>query len=214
MGEVYRATDTKLGRDVALKVLPAEMASSPERLERFQREAKALATLDHPGVVGVYSVEEADGVHFLTMQLVEGEPLDRVVPEGGLPGEAGPRDRHGPGRGAGRRSRQGHRPPGPEARQRHGDEGRTGQGPGFRAGQDHPGRRRGRPRLGDGHRRPDPRGRGDGDGAVHVPGAGFGPEGRPADRHLLTGHPALRDGDGTSALPGSLLGRARLGHSA
>jgi TolB-like protein/Tfp pilus assembly protein PilF len=84
MGTVYRATDTKLGRDVALKVLPAEMASSRERLERFQREAKALAALDHPGVVSVYSVEEADGVHFLTMQLVEGQPLDGVVPEGGL----------------------------------------------------------------------------------------------------------------------------------
>jgi serine/threonine protein kinase/Tfp pilus assembly protein PilF len=83
MGEVYRATDTKLGREVALKVLPAEMAASPERLERFQREAKALAALDHPGIVTVYSVEEADGVHFLTMQLVEGQPLDRVIPEGG-----------------------------------------------------------------------------------------------------------------------------------
>jgi non-specific serine/threonine protein kinase len=85
MGEVYRATDTKLGRDVALKVLPAEMASNPERLERFQREAKALAALDHPGVVSVYSVEEAGGVHFLTMQLVEGQSLDRLIPEGGLP---------------------------------------------------------------------------------------------------------------------------------
>jgi TolB-like protein/lipopolysaccharide biosynthesis regulator YciM len=84
MGEVYRATDTKLGREVALKVLPAEMASSPERLERFQREAKALAALDHSGVVSVYSVEEWGGVHFLTMQLVEGQPLDRVLPEGGL----------------------------------------------------------------------------------------------------------------------------------
>ena len=59
MGEVYRATDTKLGREVALKVLPAEMAASPERLERFRREAKALAALDHPGVVGVHSVETA-----------------------------------------------------------------------------------------------------------------------------------------------------------
>ena len=87
MGEVYRATDTKLGRDVALKVLPAEMASSPERLERFQREAKALAALDHPGIVTVYSVEEAEGVHFLTMQLVEGQPLDRLIPKGGMPVE-------------------------------------------------------------------------------------------------------------------------------
>jgi TolB-like protein/cytochrome c-type biogenesis protein CcmH/NrfG len=87
MGEVYRATDTKLGRDVALKVLPAGMASHPERLERFQREAKALAALDHPGIVTVYSVEESEGVHFLTMQLVEGQPLDELIPEGGMPVE-------------------------------------------------------------------------------------------------------------------------------
>ena len=85
MGEVYRATDTKLGREVALKVLPAEMAARADRLERFRREAKALATLDHPSIVTVFSVEEAEGVHFLTMQLVEGEPLDRLIPEGGLP---------------------------------------------------------------------------------------------------------------------------------
>ena len=82
MGEVYRATDTRLGREVALKVLPAEMAGSPERLERFRREAKALAALDHPGIVTVHSVEEAEGVHFLTMQLVEGQPLDKLIPAG------------------------------------------------------------------------------------------------------------------------------------
>ena len=85
MGEVYRATDTKLGRDVALKVLPAEMAQDPERLGRFRREAKALAQLDHPNIVTIYSVEESDGVHFLTMQLVEGQPLDRLICTGGLP---------------------------------------------------------------------------------------------------------------------------------
>jgi non-specific serine/threonine protein kinase len=84
MGEVWRATDTKLGREIALKVLPAEMAANPERLDRFRREAMMLAALDHPGVVGVYSVEDSDGQHFLTMQLVEGESLDRVIPEGGL----------------------------------------------------------------------------------------------------------------------------------
>jgi serine/threonine protein kinase/tetratricopeptide (TPR) repeat protein len=87
MGEVYRATDTKLGRDVALKVLPAEMAHDPERLARFRREAKALAQLDHPNIVTIYSVEECDGVHFLTMQLVEGQPLDRLIPAAGLPVE-------------------------------------------------------------------------------------------------------------------------------
>ncbi|HLW88718.1 MAG TPA: protein kinase [Terriglobales bacterium] len=87
MGEVYRATDTKLGRDVALKVLPAEMAHDPERLARFRREAKALAQLDHPNIVTIYSVEESEGIHFLTMQLVEGQPLDRLIPAGGLPVE-------------------------------------------------------------------------------------------------------------------------------
>jgi serine/threonine protein kinase/Flp pilus assembly protein TadD len=85
MGEVYRATDTKLGRDVALKVLPAEMASSPERLERFRREARAVAGLNHTHIVTIYSVEEAGGVHFLTMELVEGQSLDRLIPESGLP---------------------------------------------------------------------------------------------------------------------------------
>ena len=85
MGEVYRATDTKLGRDVALKVLPAEMARDPERLARFRREAKALAQIDHPNIVTIYSVEDVDGVHFLTMQLVEGLPLDRLISQSGLP---------------------------------------------------------------------------------------------------------------------------------
>jgi len=85
MGEVYRATDTKLGRDVALKVLPAEMARDPERLGRFRREAKALAQLDHPNIVTIHSVEECDGIYFLTMQLVEGQPLDRLICAGGLP---------------------------------------------------------------------------------------------------------------------------------
>jgi TolB-like protein len=87
MGEVYRATDTKLGRDVALKVLPAEMARDTERLGRFRREAKVLAQLDHPNIVTIYSVEECDGVHFLTMQLVDGQPLDRLILQDGLPVE-------------------------------------------------------------------------------------------------------------------------------
>lgn len=85
MGEVYRATDTKLGRDVALKVLPGEMAHDPDRLGRFRREAKVLAQLDHPNIVTIYSVEEFDGLHFLTMQLVDGQPLDRLIPQDGLP---------------------------------------------------------------------------------------------------------------------------------
>src|SRR5262249_1670291 len=87
MGEVYRATDTRLGREVALKVLPADVARDPECLSRFQREARAVAALNHPNVVTLYSVEEADGVHFLTMELIEGNPLDRLIPSNGLPVE-------------------------------------------------------------------------------------------------------------------------------
>jgi serine/threonine protein kinase len=85
MGEVYRATDIKLGRDVALKILPPDVASDPERLARFQREARAVAALNHPSVVTLYSVEESDGVHFLAMELIEGQPLDRLIPANGLP---------------------------------------------------------------------------------------------------------------------------------
>ena len=87
MGEVYRATDTRLGRDVALKVLPATTAGDPERLARFQREARAVAALNHPHIVTIYSVDEAEGVQFLTMELVEGQSLDRVIPERGLPAD-------------------------------------------------------------------------------------------------------------------------------
>jgi len=65
MGEVYRATDTKLGRDVALKVLPLDVARDPERLARFQREARAIAALNHPHIITIFSVEETEGVHFL-----------------------------------------------------------------------------------------------------------------------------------------------------
>jgi serine/threonine protein kinase/tetratricopeptide (TPR) repeat protein len=84
MGEVYRATDTRLGREVALKVLPADFAHDPERLARFQREARAVAALNHPNIVTIFSVEEADGTHFLTMELVEGQCLDHRIPAGGM----------------------------------------------------------------------------------------------------------------------------------
>lgn len=85
MGEVYRALDTKLDREVALKVLPLELAEDPERLDRFKREAKALAALDHPGIVTIHSVDEFDGIHFLTMGLVEGRTLEELIPQEGMP---------------------------------------------------------------------------------------------------------------------------------
>ena len=75
MGEVYRARDTKLGRDVAIKILPREMSGDPERIARFQREARTLATLQHPNIASVYGFEESAEARFLVMELVEGEDL-------------------------------------------------------------------------------------------------------------------------------------------
>jgi non-specific serine/threonine protein kinase len=85
MGVVYRALDTSLDRHVAVKVLPPEVTADTDRLERFRREAKAIAALNHPGIVTIHSVEESGGVHFLTMELVQGRTLDTVIPPAGLP---------------------------------------------------------------------------------------------------------------------------------
>lgn len=83
MGEVYRARDTKLDREVALKILPAEMAADPDRLKRFVHEAKIVAALKHPNIVTIHSVEDVEGVHFITMELVAGTTLsDDLSPNG------------------------------------------------------------------------------------------------------------------------------------
>jgi len=75
MGEVYRARDSKLGRDVAIKILPAEFARDPERLARFRRETHALASLNHPNIAAMYGLEESAEADYLVLELVEGEPL-------------------------------------------------------------------------------------------------------------------------------------------
>jgi eukaryotic-like serine/threonine-protein kinase len=85
MGTVYRATDPSLGRDVALKVLPPELATDAERIERFRREARALAALNHPNIVTIYSVEQDGDTNFLTMELVSGKSLDTIIDGRGLP---------------------------------------------------------------------------------------------------------------------------------
>jgi non-specific serine/threonine protein kinase len=85
MGEVYRAHDTKLNRDVALKILPEAFARDADRLARFSREAQAVAALNHPHIVTIFSIEEQDSVPFMTMELVEGCTLDQEVAAGGLP---------------------------------------------------------------------------------------------------------------------------------
>ncbi len=84
MGEVYRARDPRLGRHVAIKVLPSAFADDAERLRRFEREARAAAALNHPNIVTVYSVERSDGVLFLTMEVVEGRSLALAMPKGGF----------------------------------------------------------------------------------------------------------------------------------
>src|SRR5207247_7851739 len=85
MGEVYRARDIKLGREVAVKVLPEAVAGSPDRLARFEREARTVAGLSHPNIVVLHSMEEENGTHFLTMELVDGRSLDQDVTAKGLP---------------------------------------------------------------------------------------------------------------------------------
>jgi serine/threonine protein kinase len=88
MGAVYSAEDTRLGRQVALKVLSDEWASDPDHLRRFEREARAVAALDHPNIVTIFSVEEAEGMRFFTMGLVKGQTLDQTLPSGGYELEA------------------------------------------------------------------------------------------------------------------------------
>src|SRR5262245_18293957 len=79
MGEVYRALDTKLGRDVALKLLPDIFAADPERLARFRREAQVLASLNHPHIAQIYGLEDSSGTHALVMELVEGQTVAELI---------------------------------------------------------------------------------------------------------------------------------------
>jgi len=87
MGEVFLADDTRLGRSVALKVLSRALAGDPERRGRFEREARAVAALNHPNIITIHSVEEQDGLLFLTMELVEGKTLSELITPHGLPVE-------------------------------------------------------------------------------------------------------------------------------
>ena len=87
MGEVYQAKDQKLGRDVAIKVLPEEFARDADRVARFQREAKLLASLNHPNIAAIYGLEESGGTNFLVLELVEGETLADRIKSGPIPVE-------------------------------------------------------------------------------------------------------------------------------
>jgi len=85
MGEVYRATDTNLARQVAIKVLPASVAADPDRLARFDREAKTLAALNHPNIAAIYGLEKSSGITALVMELVEGPTLADRIAQGAIP---------------------------------------------------------------------------------------------------------------------------------
>ncbi len=85
MGEVWQATDTKLKRQVALKILPEAFSADPERLARFQREAEVLASLNHPNIAAIHGLEESDGIRALVLELVEGPTLADRIKRGPIP---------------------------------------------------------------------------------------------------------------------------------
>src|SRR5438874_8148093 len=85
MGEVYRARDTKLKREVAIKILPGEFSPDPDRVARFQRETEVLASLNHPNIAAIYDLQEANGSRFLVLELVEGETLAERIQRGPIP---------------------------------------------------------------------------------------------------------------------------------
>ena len=85
MGEVWRARDPRLGRDVAIKALPAAFAQDPERLARFEREAKLLASLSHPNIAGIFGLEEVKGARYLVLEFIDGQSLEARLKRGALP---------------------------------------------------------------------------------------------------------------------------------
>ena len=105
MGEVYRAVDTNLGREVAIKILPDVFASDPERLARFEREAQTLASLNHSNIAQIYGFEQVGGIHVLVMELVEGETLSDRIARGPMPLDGGARHRQANDRSARSRAR-------------------------------------------------------------------------------------------------------------
>jgi len=135
MGEVYRARDTRLAREVALKVLSPESVADPERKRRFEQEARAASALNHPNIITIYDIDQVEGVVFIAIECVEGSTLAQRIGRKGLPVREALQVR-GPDCGrAGSRAPGGHRAPRPEARQCHGEQGRRGEGSGLWPGQ-------------------------------------------------------------------------------
>ena len=142
MGEVYRATDTHLGRQVAIKVLPEAFAQDAERLARFEREAKTLAALNHPHIAAIYGFEKSGGANALVMELVEGPTLAELLerragPSGpaGLPIDEALSIATQIAEALEAAHEQGDHPPRSQARQHQGPAGRHGESARFRVGQ-------------------------------------------------------------------------------
>ena len=201
MGEVYRAQDPRLSRDVAIKVLPASFSQDADRLKRFEQEARAAGVLNHPNITAVYDFGTQDDAPYIVTELLEGETLRARLLGRVAPGAQGDRlrrpDRQGPGGGA----REGHRPPGPEAREPVPDEGRAGQDPRLRPGEAEAGRRGERSDgRGNGLRR---HGAGcrPGDDRLHGARAGAREARGQAVRPLLLRDDPLRDALGPARVP-------------
>ncbi len=193
MGEVWQARDTRLGRDVALKVLPGDFLESEEGKARFEREARALATLNHPNIAAVYSFEEISGRHLLAMELLEGETLRGPLVRGPLPVRKALDVAMQVAEGLAAAHGKGNRPPRRQARERLPDEGRARQAPRLRPrparrhaprGVRHPiSHTRGRQREGGRPR----------DGGLHVAGTGARGDRRLPERPVLARRRHVRD---------------------
>ena len=120
MGQVYRATDTKLKRQVAIKILPPALAADPDRLARFQREAEVLASLNHPNIAAIYGLEESGGITALVMELVDGDDLSQRIARGAIPLDEALLDRETDRRGARSGARAGDHPSRSEASEHQG----------------------------------------------------------------------------------------------
>ncbi len=189
MGEVYRAHDSKLGRDVAIKTLPHEFARDPERLSRFRREARTLASLNHPNIAAIYGLEESGEADCLVLELVEGETL-----RGPLPVANGARLRMPGGGGTGSGARQRNHSPRSETSQREGHPPRQGESVGLRFGKSDlvAGGEPGPLAIGGRDRRRDRRRADRRHAWVHESGAGARKRRRQADGHLGLRMPVIR----------------------
>ena len=202
MGEVYRARDTKLGRSVAIKVLPEAVATHPDRIARFEREAKVLASLNHPHIAALFGMEESAGRHFLVMELVEGETLaERIASPTCIrtrpPCRRRAEDRAPDCGGARSRARVRNHPSRSEAGQHQGHARRGREGPGLRSREGIGGRpiRPGPLAVADRQLRRHARRHHPRDRCVHESGAGARQTSRQAYRHLGVRVCPVRDVD-------------------